>query len=109
MTGFKTLLSKGGNNTIVGAAEMPEPVSPNICLDSRQFPDMKDWELGKEYTFKARYTAKQEKEGGHIHGDFEVVSAEGKPTEEVKNEDERPEEGEETEERDAETEDYGTE
>jgi hypothetical protein len=80
MQGFKALLSKG-KKEITGPIDMPEPMSPNICLDSRQFPDMKDWALGKEYTFKARYKSKQENDDGHIHGDFEIVAAEGKPAE----------------------------
>lgn len=93
MQGFKALLSKGKKPMM--DMEMPAPMSPNICLDSRQFPDIKNWELGSEYTFKARYVSKNEKEDGHIHGDFEIVAAEGTPTKKAKKKDESEEAPEE--------------
>lgn len=73
MTGFKMLLSNKGAQEM----EMPEPMPPQICLDSKQFPDVKNWELGKEYTLKARLKSRVEDEDGHVHGDLEVVAAEG--------------------------------
>lgn len=93
MQGFKALLQKKMEKPEIASVGMMEKRStnPNVCLDSKQFPDIKDWSLGKEYTFKARYKSKQEKDDGFIHGDFEIIAAEGKATEPEKEAPEKPE------------------
>lgn len=85
MQGFKPLMQKKMEKPEIAVGMMKDrSTNPNVCLDSKQFPDIKDWELGKEYTFKARYKSKQEKDDGFIHGDFEIIAAEGKATESEK-------------------------
>lgn len=94
MMGFKPLLSKNKSK--------PEPIeeapAAMVCIDSKQFPEVKEWKLGKEYMLKFRFKSKMEDDDGHVHGDFELVGVkDGEESEQLEGEEEEGEENEEYE------------
>lgn len=55
---------------------MPERVHfPSIHLNQKQLPEIKDWEVGKNYeiALKVRQTSKREDDDKKISGSFDIV------------------------------------
>jgi hypothetical protein len=73
--GFKGLIKpKDTPADVIEVIQTP----PSFCIESDQMSGIKDFELGKEYTVKARMTRREEQENGEMHCSFEVVSVDGK-------------------------------
>lgn len=56
-----------------------EGYRPRVYLNSREVPDLKDWEIGKDYLLRVRMTGKSLNEGEgkekQASGNFEVIGA----------------------------------
>lgn len=91
MKGFKELMQSPKGAVI---RSMKEP-TPCIYINSKQWPKVKDMELGKEYTIKVKMVSRDEsledndgekmKDGAtHIRGEFELAEGSGDKKEDAK-------------------------
>jgi hypothetical protein len=88
--GFKALVPPPGKGVL---AEVEKPI-PCIMISNKELSEVKDWELGKEYSIKFRMVSREEEEDGEVEGRFELV---GTDNEKAKPEAEDAEGGDEEE------------
>ena len=47
--------------------------APSVYIDSKYYPEIKDYKPGKKYSFSFRMTSRTEDKDGGVRGDFELV------------------------------------
>lgn len=46
---------------------------PSIFITDKDYPEIKDWKVGKKYTIEVRMTSRTEEQNGEVRGHFELV------------------------------------
>lgn len=65
--GFKHLLATPSGDLAV------KPMPCTVHLDSKMYPEIKNWKIGEKYEILVRQVSKTEEKDGRVSGNFEVL------------------------------------